>query len=118
MLKSFKPRGARVLVRRYPRIARVGGVILPEGASNAQGINPTLAVVVHGGEGYTIPTTGERRAPMYLPGDVVVLPRWAGVMLMLPGPDGSPAEHLVVGEADVQGHAEPGDDAPSLAVTN
>lgn len=97
-LAEFKPSGPRVLVKRLDvGEAKVGKVIIPEEAKHYQ---PVAVEVVHEGEGRMAPNSLERIAPQFIPGDVVLLARWAGIVLTI-----DDVEHLIVPEQEILGRA-------------
>lgn len=97
-LAEFRPSGPRVLVAKLDvGEAKVGRVIVPE---EAKGFQPVAVVIVEPGEGKRQPTTLERIPPEFRVGEVALLARWAGIVLML-----NEVEHLIVPEQEILGRA-------------
>lgn len=98
MLVEFKPSGPRAIVKKYEiGEMKLGQVILP---SSAQGLVPDAAEIVEPGEGKLITSTGQRLAPAYAKGDIVLLAAWQGYVLNIAG-----VEHLLINEENIIGKA-------------
>lgn len=117
-IKRVFPRGSKVLVKRDGTPDRIGSIVVPEVAKEAE--RPFWCTVVSVGPGDWVPT-GERkslghaggpfsrpdldcwtRTPMLVkPGDRVLINRYAGPEVMVDG-----VEHMVLDHTDLKALAE------------